>query len=49
MPHCNAALGCEKKATLTTDEHGCHGFTNLKMAPIEPFVIRVNQCYQFYP
>jgi len=29
--------GFAKKANLTTDEHGSHGFTNLKMIIIELF------------
>src|SRR5215831_186679 len=36
-----------KKANLTTDEHGCHEFTNSN-GPIELFLIRVNQCYPCY-
>jgi hypothetical protein len=37
----NATNGFAQKANLTTDEHGCHGFANLKVVPIETFLIRV--------
>jgi hypothetical protein len=44
MKEPTGSLLLHKKANLTTDEHGYHGFTNSN-GPIELFLIRVNQCY----